>query len=167
MTARPAPVLSESLEDYLEAIYHLEREARVARAGAIASRLGVSRPSVTGALRLLAERRLIHYVPYAGVTLTAEGRRAAAAVARRHGILKAFLERVLSLPADDAERAACRMEHVLEAPVMSRFLEFARFIEACPRRSADWVRGVGFACRDRGAAPECDRCPNVAPPGRA
>src|SRR5512142_1982408 len=103
MRSQPAPPtpheLSESLEDYLEAIYHLEREARVARAADIASRLNVSRPSVTGALRGLAERGLIHYVPYGTVTLTAEGRRAANAVVRRHSILKEFLEKVLSLPA--------------------------------------------------------------------
>lgn len=163
MTSRSIPALSESLEDYLEAIYHIERDARVARAGDIASRLGVSRPSVTGALRLLAERELIHYAPYSNITLTPEGRRVAAAVARRHGILRDFLEKVLSVPPDDAERAACRMEHVLEAPVMSRFLEFARYIAACPRRSADWVRGFGFACRDRGSFPECERCRNIAP----
>ena len=123
----------------------------------------MSRPSVTGALRLLAERDLIHYVPYSNVTLTPEGRRAAAAVARRHAILKDFLEHVLALAPDVAERAACRMEHVLEPAVMSRFLEFARFAEACPRRSADWVPGFGFACRDRGSFPECDRCQNIAP----
>ena len=118
---------------------------------------------MTGALRLLAGRGLIHYVPYSNITLTAEGRRAAAAVARRHKILQDFLEKVLSLAPDVADRAACRMEHVLDASVMSRFLEFARFAEACPRRSADWVSGRGFACRDRGAFPECDRCQNIAP----
>jgi DtxR family Mn-dependent transcriptional regulator len=164
LTSRIAD-LSESLEDYLEAIYHLERDARVARAADIAARLGVSRPSVTGALKALAERGLVHYAPYSNITLTTEGRRTAAAVARRHAILKDFLENVLSLPPQEAERAACRMEHVLEKPVMNRFLDFARFVEGCPRRGADWVRGFGFACRDRGLFPECDRCQNViAPP---
>lgn len=156
--------LSESLEDYLETIYHLEREDRAARAADIATRLDVSRPSVTGALRGLADRGLIHYVPYGTVTLTREGRRAAIAVVRRHDILKRFLEDVLALPPADAERAACRMEHVLEPAVMNRFLEFARFAASCPRRSGRWVRGVGFTCRDRAAYPECEACTVAAAP---
>ncbi len=150
--------LSESLEDYLEAIYHLERESRVARPGDIASRLGVSRPSVTGALRNLAERRLVHYVPYGLVTLTPDGKRTARDIVRRHDTLKHFLEHVLALGTDEAERAACRMEHVLAPNVMARFVEFARFVDACPRHAADWVRGFGFACREKGSYPECARC---------
>ncbi len=161
--------LTESLEDYLEAIYHLERGSRVARPADIATRLGVSRPSVTGALRGLADRGLIHYVPYGSVTLTAAGKRTAREVVRRHDILKEFLQNVLALPPGDAERAACRMEHVLEPAVMSRFLEFARFVEACPRHGPEWVRGHGFTCQQKGLFPECEQCrygaePDARPP---
>lgn len=51
--------LSASLEDYLEAILSLERVSRVARVSDIAGRLGVSRPSVTGALKSLGARNLV------------------------------------------------------------------------------------------------------------
>lgn len=157
--ALPAgPGLSESLEDYLEAIYQLERGSGPARPADIALRLKVSRPSVTGALRALNERGLVHYAPYAAVALTAAGRKAAAEVARRHGILKEFLEHVLSLPAFQAERAACRMEHVLEADVLTRFLDFARFTDSCPHRNARWIAGTGFVCADKGAFAECANC---------
>ena len=158
MVAQATHNLSESLEDYLEAIYHLERASRVARAADIASRLGVSRPSVTGALRLLKQKDLISYDPYSYVTLTPQGKRAATDVVRRHTILKDFLENVLSLPPEKANHAACRMEHVLEPEVMSRFLDFARFVEGCPRGSAEWIRGFGFTCHDKGRFPECERC---------
>jgi len=50
--------LSASLEDYLEAIYHIVREKKAARAKDISKRLGVNRSSVTGALHSLAERKL-------------------------------------------------------------------------------------------------------------
>ena len=158
MTVQAAPGLSESLEDYLEAIYQLEREAGSARPADIATRLAVSRPSVTGALRALSDRGLVHYAPYTAVALTSAGRKAAAEVARRHGILKEFLERVLSLPAAQAERAACRMEHVLEADVLTRFLDFARFTDSCPHRTTHWIAGTGFVCHDKGAFPECAAC---------
>jgi len=162
MTMSAGPGLSESLEDYLEAIYQLEREAGSARPADIAARLKVSRPSVTGALRALSDRRLVHYAPYAAVALTSAGRKTAAEVARRHGILKEFLERVLSLPPGQAERAACRMEHVLDAEVLTRFLEFARFTDSCPRRGTHWVAGTGFVCGDKGAFPECGSCASAA-----
>ncbi len=158
MTMQAAPGLSESLEDYLEAIYQLERQSGSARPADIASRLSVSRPSVTGALRALSERGLIHYAPYAAVALTSAGRKTAAEVARRHGILKEFLEQVLALPAEQAERAACRMEHVLEADVLARFLDFARFTDSCPRRSTRWVSGTGFVCDEKNVLEECESC---------
>ncbi len=158
MTTPAGPGLSESLEDYLEAIYQLERGGGSARPADIAARLNVSRPSVTGALRALSDRGLVHYAPYAAVALTSAGRKTAAEVARRHGILKEFLERVLSLPAAQAERAACRKEHVLDADVLARFLDFARFNDSCPHRTTRWVAGTGFVCADKGAFPECATC---------
>ncbi len=165
MSAAATIELSESLEDYLEAIYHLERHDRGARAAEIALRLGVSRPSVTGALKALSQRGLVHYDPYACVTLTSEGKRVAADVVRRHAILKDFLVKVLAVPPAEAEHAACRMEHVLGAGVMARFLDFARFVEVCPRAGAKWIRGFGFTCHDRGAFPECARCLEGPGPG--
>ncbi len=75
--------LSESLEDYLEAIYHLVAEKQVARSRDIATRLRVGRSSVTGALQALSEKGLVNYEPYEAITLTRGGRAAAARRARR------------------------------------------------------------------------------------
>ena len=162
MPVPAGPALSESLEDYLEAIYQLERESGSARPADIAARLDVSRPSVTGALRALSDRGLVHYAPYAAVALTTAGRKTAAEVARRHGILKEFLERVLSLASEQAERAACRMEHVLEPDVLARFLDFARFTDSCPHRTTRWVAGLGFICDEKGNFAECATCSAAA-----
>jgi Mn-dependent DtxR family transcriptional regulator len=54
-------VLSESLEDYLETILDLEKTNKVARVKDIAEKMGVLRGSVTGALKNLAEKKLINY----------------------------------------------------------------------------------------------------------
>ena len=67
--------LSESLEDYLEAVFHIERKNGSARATDIALRLGVKAPSVTVALKTLGEKGLVHYAPYGLITLTEKGRR--------------------------------------------------------------------------------------------
>jgi DtxR family transcriptional regulator, Mn-dependent transcriptional regulator len=117
--------LSASLEDYLEAILRLERDLRVARVSEIAEQLGVSRPSVTGALKNLAARGLVSHPRYGHATLTDEGTRLAREVERRHLAIRDFLTGVLAIPEAKAEVAACRLEHVLEADVLAHFVSYA------------------------------------------
>jgi DtxR family Mn-dependent transcriptional regulator len=117
--------LSASLEDYLEAILQLERTSRVARVSEIAGQLGVSRPSVTGALKSLGARNLVAHARYGHVTLTEEGARIAGGVERRHLAIKDFLTGVLGIPGDRAETTACKMEHVLEPEILAYFIDYA------------------------------------------
>jgi len=112
--------LSASLEDYLEAILNLAGESKVARSRDIAAMLGVSKASVTGALRLLKKKGLVNYKPYDYATLTEAGRSAAAEVAQKHNILKSFFVDVLGIDKDTAQRAACKAEHALGPKVISR-----------------------------------------------
>ena len=66
-------VLSAQMEDYLETIFHLCAENGAARVNTIAKHLGVSTPSVVGALKNLKGRRLLCQKPYGFVYLTGEG----------------------------------------------------------------------------------------------
>jgi DtxR family Mn-dependent transcriptional regulator len=157
MPVRKSLGLGESLEDYVEIILALEQDAGTARVRDIAARFGVSKPSVTGALRALKARGLVYYEPYSNATLTAAGRRIAAEVTRRHRILQEFLTHVLAVPEREANAAACRMEHVLAPAVIDRFCAFADFVHGCPRRVADWVDGVGFACPNRNVGRQSPR----------
>ena len=79
----PKTSLSASLEDYLEAIYHIVAEKQAARTKDISQRLKVNNSSVTGALRALAERQLVNYAPYEVITLTASGKKIARDIVRR------------------------------------------------------------------------------------
>ena len=99
--------LSASLQDYLEAVFHLVRQQKVARVKEIADRLKVSMPSVVKALRVLAARGMVNYEPYKFVTLTTEGENIGAEVARRHELLCEFMEKVLAVDHERAERNAC------------------------------------------------------------
>jgi len=120
--------LSASLEDYLEAIHHLTIGQNVARSKDIADSMGVSRASVTGALRALSEKGLVHYKPYGYTTLTQKGRDAAGRVARRHEILGLFFETVLGVNAATAQSAACRTEHTLGPEITARLTAFVEFL---------------------------------------
>ncbi|MDH4203744.1 MAG: metal-dependent transcriptional regulator [Phycisphaerae bacterium] len=128
MAIRTDEKLSASLEDYLEAIYHLTVRQDVARSKDIANSMGVTRASVTGALRALSEKGLVHYKPYGYTTLTEKGRQAAGRVARRHEILAQFFGALLGVDAATAETAACKAEHALGPEITARLMAFVEFL---------------------------------------
>ncbi len=133
--------LSASLEDYLEAIFHLSAEGRVARGKDIADRLDVARPSVTGALRSLAARRLIHYKPYGFITLTRTGARQAQRIVDKHRILKSFFTEILGIEATEAQEAACRAEHALGRGIVDRLMGLTEYLSH-GGENRDWIGGL-------------------------
>jgi len=149
--------LSASLEDYLEAIFWIVSKKNVARAKEIAAALGVRAASVTGALRVLAERKLIHYAPYEVITLTSEGHEEAQKIIQKHEVLKGFFTNLLGIDEDLAEEGACRLEHGLPEPIMERLLAFTEFVQVCPRCGPDWRQQFVEKCTSRSVLP-CPEC---------
>lgn len=128
--------LTATLEDYLRAVYGIEREQRVARPRDIVRAQHVAASTVTAALQSLAEKGLINYEPYGLITLTDEGRAKAQQLADRHLIINDFLQKILGLEPDRAESTACGMEHVVDGEALQRFLCFVAFMERhCPAGS--------------------------------
>jgi DtxR family Mn-dependent transcriptional regulator len=146
---QPPKALTESLEDYLEAILALEIAHKVARVKDIADKLGVLRGSVSSALKGLAEKGLIHYRKYSYITLTPEGLAIAREVARRHRVLKDFFLRVLQIDPEKAEANACRMEHALDKTSFDKLVKFVEFIDSCPRTGPDWIEGFMAFCASK------------------
>ena len=154
--------LSASLEDYLETIFQLTAHEDAARAKDIARRMKVQSPSVTGALRALATRGLVNYAPYDTISLTAKGRKAALEVVRKHEVLRDFLIHVLSVDADEADDAACRMEHSIPKAILERLVQFAEFVDICPRGGHKWIAGFGYYCEQGGTYESCEKCISLA-----
>ncbi len=123
-----AKPLSASLEDYLEAIYNLSNSSQVAHSKDIATSLGVAKPSVTGALKLLVKKGLVNYIPYGSVTLTPSGRAQAAKVAKKHDILESFFMDILGVDHSIAHPTACKAEHVLGEAAVKKLLRFIEFV---------------------------------------
>jgi DtxR family Mn-dependent transcriptional regulator len=157
-----ADALTASLEDYLEAIFHIIAEKEAVRPKDIAKRLDVSNASVTGALRALAERALIRYSPYDVITLTSEGKTAAKDVIRRHEVLRDFFCKVLSVEESEADKAACQMEHSIPKVILERFIQFVEFVEVCPRGGAKWIAGFGYYCDHNNTKGNCEKCISLA-----
>jgi DtxR family Mn-dependent transcriptional regulator len=150
--------LSASLEDYIEAIYHIIEEKLVARSKEIAARLKVSRASVTEALRALSKKGLINYAPYEAITLTDYGREVAEDVIFRHEALKRFFIEVLAIDMTIAEDGACRIEHAAPPEIISRMISFTKFMQICPRGSADIIKGFAAYCENGKLVDNCNDC---------
>ena len=150
--------LSASLEDYIEAIYHIVEDKLVARSKDIAARLDVSRASVTEALRALAKKDLINYAPYEAITMTDKGRKIAEDVIFRHTSLKRFFTEVLVIDETTAEEAACKIEHSAPSEVISRMIEFMKFLQVCPRGGDDLLKGFSAYCEKGDIDDTCSDC---------
>jgi DtxR family Mn-dependent transcriptional regulator len=153
--------LTASMEDYLEAIFHIIAEKEAVRPKDIARRLDVRNSSVTGALRALADKALIRYAPYDVITLTPEGKDAAKDVIRRHEVLRDFFINVLAVEEKEADNAACKMEHSIPKGILERFIQFAEFVEVCPRGGANWIERFGYFCYHGDTKGDCERCISV------
>ncbi len=114
MNTENRPALSESSENYLEAILQLEtRPGEAVRSVDIANKMSVSRASVSKAMYQLRDAGMVEFDPYGLVSLTAPGRRIAAEILERHLMLRRFLTQVLGVEEAVADEEACRMEHVI------------------------------------------------------
>ena len=158
-TGRTPGQVSQSGEDYLEAVLVLGQAKRVVRVKDVAGRLGVSQPSVVAALAKLERQGLARHERYGAVELTEAGAEVAASVDERHRLLFSFLHETLGLPAGEASEEACALEHALSVETTARLLrlvEEQRWLVREAKRSrkgrrAVWVhagRSVRFASRE-------------------
>lgn len=115
-----ADTLTRSVEDYLKAIYRLSPEGRPASTSEIAHLLELSAPSVSGMVKRLSELGLLEHLPYKGVQLTAEGRRAALRMVRRHRLIEAYLVEFLRYSWDTVHEEAERLEHAVSDTLVER-----------------------------------------------
>ncbi len=139
--------LTESLEDYLEAIYNITYTKGVVRGQDIADKLGVANSSVTSALKSLSTRELINHIPYETITLTDEGIKLARRIVEKHRIFKDFFLNVLAIDPDVAEACACGIEHHIPDEVADRFADFLKMQKSCRYGGITWSDDHdGFVC---------------------
>ena len=152
---------SASMEDYLEAIAKLAERRKAVRVKQLSDRLGVKMPSVTSALKKLAEQQLVEHERYGHVKLTAEGRKLARDVIGRHEALTRFFARALGINSETAEEDACKIEHVISPLSMDRLAKFVEFIEACPQGGTNFPSRYGYYLEHGELPDDCsNRCLN-------
>jgi len=127
--------LSSRLEDYIEAIYVISHNNKVARVTDVSKKLNVRRSSVTGALKTLVSMDIVNHSPYGYITLTDKGERLGMEMVRRHEVIKDFLVEVLGIEESKADKTACLVEHSMDTSIMEKLVELIDFIRRCPKRA--------------------------------
>ena len=117
--------LSKSIEDYLKAIYLLKRKKNIVRVTDIASRLGISLPSVTEVIRKLAGKGLVTFERYGPIELTEKGGKIAKRVYGKHKLLAHFFM-MLGVDEKTAMHDACLAEHTLSRKTIGRLKNFVK-----------------------------------------
>jgi len=124
----PSAVISR----YLEAIYYMDAEGESVRSARLADWLGVSRPTVTVALRRMIRDGMVRIDPRKEIVLTAAGRVAAESIVRRHRIMERWLTDSLGLDWVQADEEAARLEHAVSDLVEERLYEALDRPTTCP-----------------------------------
>ena len=116
--------LTKSIEDYIEAIYMIEKEKENIKSVDIAYRLGVSKPAVNKAMNELNNLNLIEKSNYSNIILTEEGRTLAKKIYDKHTLIYEFLLSI-GVSNENAEIDCCKIEHVISdetAKCMKKYL---------------------------------------------
>lgn len=103
---------SQSEEDYLKALYHLEMDFDAVSTNSIADYLDMKPSSVTDMLKKLAEKKFINYQKYKGTSLTKKGKLIALSIIRKHRLWETFLVDKLGFGWDQVHIIAEQLEHI-------------------------------------------------------
>lgn len=107
--------LTQSIEDYLKAIFEIAGESGKASTTKLAEMLEITPASVTGMIKKLSDTNppLVLYQKHHGVSLTEDGLKIALETLRHHRLIELYLHQILAYPWDEVHDEADRLEHVI------------------------------------------------------
>lgn len=121
---------SFSEENYLKAIFHLERTYKGGvSTNALAGEMETKASSVSDMVKKLAEKKLVDYRKYQGVRLSPKGRKTAMEIIRKHRLWEVFLVEKLNFSWDEVHDVAEQLEHIRSDKLireLDKFLEYPR-----------------------------------------
>lgn len=118
-----------SEENYLKAIFHLQEKEGTVTTNALAERLQTKPASVTDMMKKLNAKKLLHYKPYYGFSLSTEGRKIALFIIRRHRLWEYFLSEKLKFDWNEVHLLAEELEHVSSKQLIDRLDKYL----GCPQ----------------------------------
>jgi DtxR family transcriptional regulator, Mn-dependent transcriptional regulator len=123
---------SASKENYLKAIFHLQRQDGVVTTNELAEELQTRAASVTDMLKKLKDQKLLIYEKYRGFKLSAEGKKVAVQIIRKHRLWEYFLVEKLQFGWDEVHEIAEELEHISSKKLIDKLDEYLGFPKSDP-----------------------------------
>lgn len=150
--------LTESLERYLLAIYEIVKEHQAARVKDVSNYLKIGGPATSDAVKTLAARGFINYVPYGIITITDKGRVRAEEKIYRHKTISHFLEQVLLVEPSRVCQSATQIEYAMSEDILEKFISFLTFMEKCSCKEPKWVNSYKYFAKNNVMKSKCLTC---------
>ncbi len=125
-------LFTQSEENYLKTIFHLQVGNEAVTTNALAEKLQTRPASVTDMMKKLNAKKLLHYKPYYGFYLSTEGKKIALHVIRRHRLWEYFLAEKLKFSWNEVHEVAEELEHVSSKKLIDKLDEFLSFPQFDP-----------------------------------
>ncbi|MEO7665399.1 MAG: metal-dependent transcriptional regulator [Dehalococcoidia bacterium] len=139
--ARDNERLSETIEDYLQAIYSLDTEGETVISARLARWMRVSPPTAWATVQRMARDGMVDVDDKKTIHLTPAGRELAEDVARRHRLSERFLNDVLGFGWAEAHVEAHQFEHGMTPAIEARMMVLMNNPQTCPHGSP--IPGTG------------------------
>lgn len=150
--------LTESLEKYLLAIYEIVKVNQAARVKDVSNYLKIGGPATSDAVKTLAQRGYINYVPYGIITIKQKGIKKAEEKILRHQTIANFLEKVLQVEPEKVDFSATKIEYAMPCDVLEKFVQFLTFMEKCSCKEPKWVKSYKYYATQGEMQDKCKTC---------
>jgi DtxR family transcriptional regulator, Mn-dependent transcriptional regulator len=149
--------LTQSLEDYLEAIHIIGLESKVVRVKEVAHFLEVKTPSVVDAVNKLKEAGFVLHEKYGYLELTGKGVERAQKIYTKHEKIYKFFRDILNVSDEISKKDACKIEHYISVETMDNMIKFIKFIDTCPGGYPDWMKHFKYYLQHGERPSECTK----------
>lgn len=134
--------VTSRLEDYLEALFHLETTGGRQTVTALAENLKLTKGTIATVIKKMAEQQLVLHEAYGAIRLTPKGREIGWRVFMKHERLTVFFRDLLGVDAEKSEEIACLIEHHLDGSAANRFFNLVHFLQGAQANRKDWTKDL-------------------------
>jgi len=142
--------MTRAEENYIKTIFHLGgNDSQLISTNAIAAEMETKPSSVTDMAKKLADKKLLNYVRYQGVSLTTLGIKTALSIIRRHRLWEVFLVKKLDFTWDEVHEVAEQLEHIKSEKLIDKIDELLDFPKYDPHGDPIPSKSGEFLERDK------------------
>ena len=140
------------------AIYEIVKVNQAARVKDVSNYLKIGGPATSDAVKTLAQRGYINYVPYGIITIKQKGIKKAEEKILRHQTIANFLGKVLQVEPEKVDFSATKIEYAMPCDVLEKFVQFLTFMEKCSCKEPKWVQSYKYYSQHGEMREKCALC---------